>query len=229
MLFSSPVYSAASGSIAGLVYSHNRAGMYTRARSTPTNPNSQRQRIVRVTLARLGNYWGQILTQGQRDAWALYGDNVEMSNRLGAAIFLTGQNHFVRLNVVRLQAGISILEAAPTIFDLGTFTAPTVLGVSDFGNDFTIAYTNTDAWANGVGGFMIVYSGRPIGPGRAFFGGPYRYVGNIVGDPVPPTSPDTFLQVWQQDAGNLMWIRIRVIQVDGRMSGPVILGPTTII
>ena len=43
MKFTSQVYTQASGSVGGLTYSHNRSGMYTRARSTPTDPASTLQ------------------------------------------------------------------------------------------------------------------------------------------------------------------------------------------
>jgi len=43
MKFKSPILSQASGSIAGITFSHNRGGMYVRARAVPTNPGSPQQ------------------------------------------------------------------------------------------------------------------------------------------------------------------------------------------
>lgn len=228
MLFTSPVFSQVSGSVAGLVYSHGRSGMYTRARSTPTNPDSERQRIIKIAMKTLSPLWGQTLTAAQRAAWSLYAANVAMVNPLGQTIFLTGQNHFMRSNIPRIQAGIAVLLIAPTVFDLGTFTAPTIDEAVSAPNTFDIGFTDTDAWANAVGGFMLVYQGRTVGPGRAFFGGPYRFAGSIVGNPAPPLDPQTFNAIYRLSEDNIIWVTTRIIQVDGRMSLPIVLGPQTI-
>ena len=230
MLYSSPIFAKASGSVGGLTFSHNRGGQYTRARVTPTDPSSIRQQFMRATIGVLAPYWGQTLSAAQRSAWNLYADNVTWINPIGETIFLTGQQHFLRINTVRLQIAQAILDAAPTIFDLGTFTAPTIVSMNS-GPPATIdiAFDNTDAWANAVGGFMIFYAGRAQGPGRAFYRGPWVLSSSIEGDPVPPASPFTgsIGQIWP--IGSIAWVQIRVIQIDGRMSLPVILGPTTIV
>ncbi len=228
MLFTSPVYSQASGSIAGITYSHNRGGMYTRARVTPTDPSTALQQILRAAMGVLAPFWGNTLTAGERAAWTLYADNVPWINPLGQTIFLTGQQHFLRINTVRLQIGLQILTAAPIIFDLGTFTAPSIDSALTF-PQLLINFTNTDAWANAVGGFMLFYQGRAQGQGRNFYRGPWKFGGPIAGDPSPPSSPQLVAvsQVWP--IGSRIWSHVRVIQVDGRMSLPVILGPETVV
>ncbi len=228
MLFTSPVYSQASGSIAGITYSHNRGGMYTRARVTPTDPNSPQQTIMRNAMGVLAPYWGDTLSAAQRAAWDLYGANVPWINPLGQTIFLTGQQHFNRINTVRLQSQWAILDVAPIIFNLGTFTAPTIFAVRS-PPYVDISFNPLDAWANASGGFMLVYAGRAQGQGRNFYRGPWRYGGVIIGDPVPPASPAecNVNQVWP--IGIKAWVQIRVIQEDGRMSLPVQLGPETVV
>jgi hypothetical protein len=226
MLFTSPVYSQASGSIAGITFSHNRGGMYTRARVTPTDPSSFRQQEMRTAMGTLAPYWGETLTAGERAAWDLYGDNVPMINPLGQTIFLTGQQHFLRCNLPRLQNELAILDVAPTNFNLGTFTAPTI----DEANDapvISIAFDNTDAWAVGVG-YMFVYGGKAQGPGRAFYKGPWRFAGASEGGG-PPGSPLDFISQYPLAIGNLVWAMVRFMQVDGRLSLPVILGPETVV
>jgi hypothetical protein len=227
MLFTSPVYSQASGSIAGITYSHNRGGMYTRARVTPTDPSTALQQIMRAAMGVLAPYWGNTLTPAERDAWRLYADNVPWTNPLGQSIFLTGQQHFLRTNTVRIQFGEAILDAAPTVFDLGTFTPPTFTAATD-GPTADITFDNTDPWANGTGGFMYIFTGKSVGSGRAFYRGPWRKSDKVVGDAIPPASPITAVPQWPWAAGNLAWVVIRVIQIDGRMSLPVILGPRTV-
>ncbi len=228
MLFTSPVYSQASGSIAGITYSHNRGGMYTRARVTPTDPSTERQQAMRTAMATLAAYWGNTLTPAQRAGWNLYGANVPWLNPLGQTIFLTGQQHFNRVNTVRLQILVAIIDDAPVIFDLGTFTAPT-LDVAHTVPNVEIGFNNADAWANAVGGYMVTYAGKGQGLGRGFYRGPWRQGGAVVGDPVPPVSPATLTvnNVWP--LGSQVWVQIRVLQIDGRMSLPVILGPKIVV
>lgn len=227
MLYTSPVYSQASGSIAGITYSHNRGGMYTRARVTPTDPSSSRQQQMRSAMGTLAPYWGNTLTALQRAAWNLYGLNVPWLNPLGQTIFLTGQQHFNRINTVHLQIGESIVATAPTIFDLGTFTQPSLDNALSTPS-VEIGFTNTDNWANDTGGFMCVYTGKAIGPGRAFYRGPWRYTGKVDGDATPPTSPFQAAPPWPWPVGTLIWVQIRFIQTDARMSLPIILGPRLI-
>ena len=228
MLFTSPVYSQASGSIAGITYGHGRGGMFVRARKTPTNPDSERQRTIRHALATLGSYWGQTLSAAERDGWRLYAANVPWRNVLGHTTFLTGHQHFVRTNVVRIQASIAILNTAPIIFDLGTFTAPTISRAVENTQDVLIAYDNTDAWANGVGGYILGWPGRTTSFGESYYAGPWRFAGKEAGAVIPPTSPFDMIAPWFITFGNQLWVKIRFIQIDGRMSLPIILGPEVI-
>ncbi|MBA7680842.1 hypothetical protein ES703_89163 [subsurface metagenome] len=228
MLFTSPVYSQASGSIAGVTYSHNRGGMYTRARVTPTDPSSSRQQGLRAAMGTLAPYWGQTLDAAQRAAWDLYAANVPWQNPLGQTIFLTGQQHFLRCNVPRIPYAIAILDDAPEVYDLGTFTAPTIFSAKDNDN-FQIAFTNTDEWASNIGGYLLPYAGKQQGPGRAFYRGPWRAMSAIAGAEVPPESPDEIGTTYPPlTEDNIVWLQCRIIQVDGRLSLPIILGPKTI-
>ncbi len=228
MLFSSPVYSQASGSIAGITYGHGRSGMYSRARRKPTDPNSFRQATVRQIMASLMPKWGEELGASQRAAWNLYGSNVSWPNVLGQTIFLTGHQHFLRCNAPRLQAGIAIVLDAPVIFDLGTFTVPTFTVAND-GPQAGIAFDDTDEWATTVGGFMLVWPGRPVGPGRNFYRRPWRFGTKIVGNPTPPITPFPATPQWPWPIGNIAWVYCRIIQTDGRLSFPIVLGPRTIV
>lgn len=228
MLFTSPVYSQASGSIAGITYSHNRGGMYTRARVTPTDPSSGRQQTIRAAMGTLAPYWGETLSSAQRAAWDLYGANLPWINPLGQTIFLTGQQHFIRCNVVRVQHILGILGDAPEVYDLGTFTPPTIDSAKD-DNTFEIGFDNTDAWANAEGGYLIPNAGIQQGPGRTFYRGPWRTMGSVNGAGAPPADPAERTTSYPPlTVGNIVWIQCRIIQVDGRLSLPIVLGPKTI-
>ena len=89
-----------SGSIAGNTYARNRFGNYARARTKPVNPNTDLQDQYRSAVASLTQRWAQTVTAAQRAAWNLYGNNVNMLNRLGEVVHLTGFNHYIRSNVM---------------------------------------------------------------------------------------------------------------------------------
>lgn len=229
MLFTSPVYSQASGSIAGLVYSHNRGGMYTRARTTPTDPGSSRQMILRAAVGSLAPTWAGTLNDALRQAWRNYASNVAMVNALGETVFLSGQQHYMRCNIPRIQVGLAVKTAAPTTFDLGTFTAPTISEAND-DRETSISFDNTDDWASTDGGALLCYHGNPQGAGINFYKSPWKYAGKVDGSTAtPPTSPNVFTPPVEQVAGQKIWTMIRIMQVDGRYSLPIILGPETVV
>lgn len=228
MLYSSPIFSQASGSVAGLTFAHSRAGMTVRARTSPTNPDTPRQRTIKHAVASLSPYWANILTQDMRDAWDLYGAIVVMTNALGQPFHLTGLNHFMRANVPRLQAGIAVIVAAPTTFDLGTFTAPALIDADEAPPRYIISINGVDHWANNVGGHMLFYEGRPANVGQKYFGGPFRFGDKFDGHVGAPTFSVNVTSVWKLTTGNLLWVQIRIIQVDGRLSMPIGLGPFTV-
>lgn len=227
MLFTSPIVSQASGSVAGLTFSHCRGSKYVKSRVTPTDPSSTQQQYTRVNVGMLAPYWGQGLTSTERAGWDLYASNIAMTNALGETIYLTGQQHFIRCNTVRLQGGIAILDAAPTIYDLGTFTAPTFTHAW-FTPEAGIGFDNTDDWATAVGGYLLAWPGRAHGQGRTFYKGPWRYGGKEAGAVSPPSSPFSATPDWPWPLGTRVMVKVRIIQVDGRLSLPVILGPRTV-
>lgn len=212
----------ASGSLAGVTYSHNRGGQYMRARAVPVNPNTLQQQAVRNYMASRSSAWGSVLTQAQRDGWEAYADQVLLTDSLGEPRKATGLNHYVRCNVPRMQAAMagSPLQVAPATFDMGSYTNP-VLGVVD-ASDATasISYTNTDAWAIAVGGAMLVYASAGQSPATNYFKGPYRYAGKVLGAVVPPVSPYACPLPFAVQTGQRVFVKLMFVQVDGRLSSP---------
>ncbi len=224
MLYSSPVFSQASGSLAGITFLHGRSGLMCRSRSTPTNPSSLRQREIRYAVSRLSPYWGSILTGTQRDGWRLYADNVAMTNRLGASIFLSGFNHFMRSNIPRIQAGIAIVEDAPIIYDLGTWTLPDFVKAWTFLDLIQVNVTPADHWATNEGGYILLYSSRPTDAAAVYNVGHFRYYHRNLDLPRPINIIQTGGPEWPLLVGTRIWVYARIIQTDGRLSGPIDLG-----
>lgn len=177
MKFTSPVYSAASGSVAGVTYSRNKGGMYTRSRAIPSNPNSASQLTVRDNLTVSSQAWSG-LTQAQRDEWNALAPTVAWTNTLGQSIQLSGINLFNQVNSLRLLAGMAVLEAAPA--DVVRVDVPLVEAVETSAGSLDVTTTNSFAATDK----LLVFVSRPTNPGRSTAAQPKRFVG--IGETVAP-------------------------------------------
>lgn len=218
MIFTSPIVSAASGSVGGLTFSRNLGGMYMRARAVPTNPGTPQQQVIRGFVADLTSRWLNTLTDAQRLSWLAYAENVPLLNALGQPINVTALNMYVRTNVPALQAGFSRVDDAPTIFNLGDFTSPT-FALDEPNDEVDVTFDNTDDWANEDAAAMLVYASRPVNPTVIYHKGPYRFADSIDGDAVTaPTSPASIELPFPVAADQRVFLRIAVARADGRLS-----------
>jgi len=210
-----------SGSLGSTTFSHNRSGKYIRNRTIPVNPNSARQVVVRSTLSALTTAWSQDLTQLQRDAWDLYGDNVVVKNRLGEDINLTGFNQFIRSNSVILQAGGIRVDDGPTVFELPEADPAMTASASAATQLVSVVFDDTLAWVDEDAAWLVSYLGRPQNPQRTFFNGPWRFMVGLAGDSVAaPTTPDDQTAPFVITEGQREWIYARIARADGRVSNP---------
>jgi hypothetical protein len=227
MKYKSPVYSEASGKIAGLVYSHNKGGNYVRSLVTPTNPNTTYQQTVRGYVSQLMSLWATVLTPVQRIAWDIYADAVELLDVFGDGRKRSGINHYIRSNVARLNAGMSRVDDAPTHQNLGDYTPPTAGTISAGGGTFGIVFDDTDEWCDEDDAAMLVQLSRPLQPTIQYFKGPYRFAGTIDGDAVaPPTSPGSIVLPFAVAAGQVVAARAVVVRADGRVSAATLFRGT---
>ena len=84
------------GKTAGLVYSKNRSGHYTKARVKPRNPQSNSQQANRALHKQLMQQWKS--TEVDQKAYNEYASSHPVPNRIGHKICLSGINWFVRFN-----------------------------------------------------------------------------------------------------------------------------------
>ncbi len=238
MLFKSQVFTQVSGSIGGTTFSHNRAGMYTRARSIPVNPNSLFQNQVRAGMSAAVMAW-MAMQPAYRQEWNNYGANVPTTNKLGDEIFLTGQNWFIAQDTARQQlvtklgATLPLREEGPTSFDRGDFTTPlaTVTAIAGI----SVAFVAGDDWANEDNAALCIFQGRPQNISRNFYNGPWRLIGFVPGDgTTPPTSPEVigtaFLDTdgFPISGGLGITLNYSVLRAHGRLSGRRQEGPLLI-
>jgi len=221
VLIKSGIVTQMSGSIGGLTGSHNRGGLYFRARAIPVNPNTTFQQAVRSYLATLTSVWNNILTPAERDAWASYADQVPITGPLGDARVIGALPMYLRCNVSRLQAALDRVDSGPTEYNLGEFTQPLVGVPSEAAQNVAIGFDDTDEWVDEDGSSMLVYVSRPVNQTINYFKGPYRLAGQIDGDSgTPPTSPATINLPFTVAQGQKVFVKINVTRADGRYSSP---------
>ena len=209
----------ARGSIGGQVHSRNRFGNYIRARTTPVNPASTRQNLVRACIQLLSQAWSNVLTQAQRDVWEVYADAIVRVNKLGAQIKLTGFNHYIRANAPRLQAVGSRIDAGPTTLTLPPGDPQMIATVDEAGQEISVAFDDTLDWLDQDDAHMLVYMSEPKATGVNFIGGPFRYAGRLDGDSVTPlTSPQVLTAPFTVAEGQQVVVRARISEDDGRLS-----------
>lgn len=226
MKIASQLITKMSGSIGGLTGSHNKGGLYFRARAVPTNPASVFQQEVRNAVSQLTSRWGSVLTAAQRAAWKVYAENVPLVDALGEARIVPALSMYVRSNVPRLQSALAIVDDGPTVFSLATMS-PISVTADASADEIDVTYVNTDDWATVTGGALLIYASRPQSPTIEYFKGPYRFTGAEPGDTTtPPTSPATFALPFPVAASNVVHVQARATNADGRLSSPFRLAVT---
>lgn len=210
-----------SGSIAGDTFSRNRYGNYVRARTKPVNPNTARQIAVRSAIATLTTRWSQTLTGVQRTAWNLYADSVNMTNRLGETVHLSGFNHYIRSNVTRETGPTVLVDDGPTVFELPAQDPTMAVTASEATQQLTVSFDNTMDWAVEDGAFLFLFQGRPQNAQRNFFGGPWRFINYVGGvDPGGAVTPSVNVGPFAIAEGQRQWIYARIARADGRLGVP---------
>jgi hypothetical protein len=238
MKFKSALLTVASGSTGGMTASRNRGGLYLRSRAIPVNPNSSRQAIVRAALGTLVQRWNQTLTAAQRGDWENYAQQVPVTNVFGDQIQLSGQQHFIRSNIPRVQTNdaTGIADDAPTTFNTGAPPTsietlnggdPQIIGIDGANMSTTINFATP---TSGIGQ-VLIQLGPVVNDGVNRVSGPYQSanIGNNIttigaASSEDWTTPIADLSVAQPPAaGQRRNVRIRVSYQDGRLSEPLAL------
>lgn len=226
MKFKSALVTQASGSIGGATFAHNRGGLYIRARSIPVNTNTSFQQTVRNLMSQLTSRWVNTLTDTQRASWSAYAELTPITDSLGEPRTIPPLAMYVRSNIARAQAGQTIIDDGPTIFGLPTLSAVSAT-FDATADEMDLTFVNTDTWANDDAGALAVFASRPQNPTINYFAGPYRLAGVVQGDgATPPTSPATIALPFPVAAGNKVFVQVRALDPDGRVSSPFRVGGT---
>lgn len=207
------------GSIGGTVFSRNAGGAYAKQRVKGTNPNTSGQQLMRSICSGFWAAWNT-LTAIVRTDWATYASNIQLVNRLGDAINVSGYNMYCRSRAVIKRLSMSMPAAAPTVMSLPE-TDPTIAVVaSAAGKTLSISFDNTLGWAGEVGGMCVIYQGTPQNATKNSYDGPYKIMGAIAGAVSPPTSPEVMPSLYAMSVGQKIFCQARVLRADGRLSNP---------
>lgn len=226
MKFRSQVFTAVSGSIGGITYSHNSGGLYTRGRATPTNPNTAAQQQARNAVSAMSTRWNQTLTPAQRAGWETYAVNTPLTDVFGDPLQLSGQQMYVRCNQPRVRAFLQPVDDFPVVFGQADLS-PVAAGFSS--PDIAINWSNVDEWVNSNGGMLFIQTSHVVGPTINFLKGPFRFLQTVLGDdttpPVAPTliSQDAFGMNLDDFPGQRLFLRVRSSNADARLSPVQIL------
>jgi len=210
-----------SGSIAGNTHARNRYGNYVRARTKPINPNTAKQVLVRSIIQTLTARWSQTLSAAQRAAWNLYADSVNMTNKLGEVINLSGFNHYIRSNHWFARMGRTLVDDGPIIFELPE-TDPTMsVAISEATQQVTMTFDDTKPWCSEDDAMLVILQSQGQNPQRNFFKGPWTGRSAKVGAAgVPVTSPLDYASITVVSELQRVWVKFRILRADGRLSQP---------
>ncbi|MBA7703901.1 hypothetical protein ES703_112698 [subsurface metagenome] len=217
------------GSIAGNTYSANRYGRYVRARTKPINPDTPLQTEVRSALAWCVEHWFSSASPEERIAWGDYADKVNMLNKLGEVMHLSGYNHFVRSNSIRKRNANTIVLPGPTTFNVPEHDPLFSFVCDEVSQELTVTFDDTEEWCTEVGAHLYIFVGSPQSPQRNHFAGPWKFGLAVDGVAEPgATSPATVPSPFALAEGQRVWIYGRISLADGRLSEPFRSGPTLV-
>lgn len=169
----SSMVSAARGSVGGTVFSRNKGGAYTRARTTPINRNTPAQSAVRANFGATSKSWSADLTAGERTAWTSFAASNPLVNVLGASIIVSGLAMFMKLNQILGVIEYPNISTPPP--DLSVPPIAAVLGATAVSATPSIVI-NTDAQTEVPDADYYIFATKPLAPGKTPQTSDYRYM-----------------------------------------------------
>lgn len=197
MLYRGLMIGTLSGSVDGVVASHNRGGAYLRERVVPVDPMTDQQQLCRDALADQAAAWNALGEPGWSQ-WRAYAPHRLVVNRIGDRKSLSPRNAFLQWTVPHRQKNL-ILDtgaAAPDPYPPLNLTIPDLPQPPVF--EITGARTFTISWMssgwealaadNGLTG-IVIHLSRQQAPQTMWFRGPFRHVYWLESDEDTPPAP----------------------------------------
>jgi hypothetical protein len=210
-----PMIAEARGSVGGTTFSRNRYGLYTRNKSSPVQPNTERQQSVRANFTLAAQRWRDTLTDAQREAWRDYALGSPIVDSLGLSQVLAGNAMYIRFNSVWLAEEGGAIDAAPTTPGLGPKIDPTITGDTVNGIQLTAF---VPAAANDR--ILVLTNDAPTAQSRDFFKGPFTFRAWIT---TAVALPWVFVLPAELAVGQRWFVAFRLFTDDGRVGDRTIV------
>ena len=162
--------SEASGKVAGIVFSKNKYGAYTRQKVSPINPQTTAQSRVRQFLASAAGAW-KSLTEAQRLQWSSAVQEWKKTNIFGDAQVLSGFNLFCKCYKTAKDISETVLS------NYAGSAAPA--GITSVSAEFDVtpdAAAITFAPAIPSGEKWLLFATAPVSLGKTFVKSEYRLI-----------------------------------------------------
>ena len=172
-----------SGSEGSNTASHNRYGSYFRNRTIPVNPRTPAQTLVRDALASFSQNWKNLSGAAQA-AWQALADLIPIQNRQGQTVTLSGQNFYVRFNLMRRSVGLPRIDVAPAGLEVPPSFSTFIADPNGTLGQMNFVVTIIDGTADN---FVAEYATPPLSPGRNFIKpSDYRLIAFNIGSTASP-------------------------------------------
>jgi hypothetical protein len=200
------IVSEARGKESGIIFSRNSFGSYIKQKVSPVNPQTSFQQEQRALLGTNAQAWGG-LTEGQRDSWKQFGQQMLRVNRFGDQTYFTGFSAFIKTARNRSLSGLSPLTTpvSPQAFPSWTITPIVTTAI------LTIDFTPTPL---GAGFALAIDATPPILTGRRFVKNFYRLIKVSATNPTDTVDIETeYIARFGRLAvvGEYVAIRVRII------------------
>ena len=153
----------ARGSAGSETYSKNAAGLYVKARTAPPYSNTSFQANTRNNMRTVSQAW-RTLTDLQRQSWNIFADILTHRKYRFVEIFADGYRVFLRCNMNRLNAGLSLLSVPGPIPKFPVTSIDYVQ--SNYSTDLLIIHV-TNA-IDPLNFSFNTYFSKPVSPGIGF-------------------------------------------------------------
>lgn len=204
----SQLYDEASGSIGNLTAASGNGGQYFKQKSNPRNPNTAYQQVVRNALAGANSAW-MGMSVAVRETWETWAGTLTSDNILGTAITVSGWSAFAGSYVLMTQASLptaTIIAGAPATAGYASSSNITINADNDVLN-----VVSTDATVRKMSVYVSTAQRKTINN----YGDGYRF---NVNDDV--SNNDTAVTTKAVIAGKRYFVKVQVVELDGRYSKP---------
>lgn len=212
------------GKLNGSVASRNRGGSYLRNKTTPVNPQTPAQQVIRSIFGAISSQW-RSLAEPVRESYRQGADQFPYIDIFGDSRHLSGSQLFqrVNMNIVKLEGDIKTTA----------FTAPSAFPAFPDQVEMDIVATtgaidvNIPDLSLGANQVLVFYATPPLGAGISFAKNQFRMLDNqfveVVGDVYTLTDAYS-VRFGTITAGEKIQLRIAIVDVpSGFQSAPLIV------